>query len=138
MTSVILHVDYSTAKAIMIAAGVLDFVVCIGILIPFMRRSSAMYGVVWGFLTALARPVAGMSFSLYYWGADQFLHEAALRAPHFLIPLYLFTLWYKPREKEAQVSTTGPDKDDNRSVDLPLMARSFLPTKPTITQKQAL
>ena len=138
MTSLILHVDYPTAKAIILAAGVLDLMVCIGILIPFLRRSSAMYGVVWGFLTALARPVAGMSFSLYYWGADQFLHEAALRAPHFLIPLYLFFLWYNSREKEAQASAIGPDEDDCRSVDLPLMARSFFPTKPKNTQNQAL
>ena len=56
--------------------------------------------------TALARPVAGMSLSLNYWGADQFLHEAVLRAPHFLIPLYLFFLWCS-RSRNAPADTAA-------------------------------
>lgn len=101
MTSVILGVEYEAAQTILRTAGVLDFVICVGILIPATRRASAAYAAVWGFLTAIARPVAGMSWSLYYWGADQYLHEAVLRAPHWIIPLYLFLLWRKPdREDE--------------------------------------
>ncbi len=136
MTSVILQVDFATAKSLMLAAGILDFVICIGLFVPFLRRPAALYGVIWGFLTAMARPVAGMSLSLFYWGADQFLHEAVLRAPHFLIPLYLFFLWYRPHVKDARVSAIGPD--DRRSLDLPLTARSFLPTKLKKTQNQAI
>lgn len=134
MTSVILHVDYPIAKAIIHAAGALDFVACIGLFIPFLRRPSAMYGVVWGFLTAIARPMAGMSLSLNYWGADQFLHEAVLRAPHFLIPLYLYILWHKPRESE--VRKPAPQAEQTGSTDMPLIAHSFLPTnpKPPITK----
>ena len=136
MTSVILQVDFATAKALMLGAGILDFVICIGLFIPFLRRPSALYGVAWGFLTAIARPVAGMSLSLYYWGADQFLHEAVLRAPHFLIPLYLYFLWYRPRVEDAQVSAIGPD--ERSSFDLPLIARSLSPKRLNKTQNQAL
>ncbi|WP_417731642.1 hypothetical protein [Rosistilla oblonga] len=96
MTTLILGVEYPTAQTMLRIAGVLDFVVCIGICIPYLRRPAALYASIWGFLTAIARPVAGMSWGLNYWGADQYLHEAVLRAPHCLIPLYLFLLWRQP------------------------------------------
>lgn len=103
MTSIILHVDHSSTKIFLHLAGALDFLICIGIFIPFLRVPCALYAVVWGFLTAIARPVAGMSLSLNYWGADQFIHEAVLRAPHFFIPLYLYFLWRQPWDAEAHV-----------------------------------
>tara|TARA_R110002096_G_scaffold4493_17_gene20932 strand:+ start:4251 stop:5117 length:867 start_codon:yes stop_codon:yes gene_type:complete len=95
MTRVILGVDAGTAKTLLVVAGILDLVVCVGILVPAMRRPCAFYAATWGLLTALARPVAGMSLDLNYWGSDQYLHEAVLRAPHYLIPLYLFLVWRK-------------------------------------------
>ena len=99
MTTEILHVDSATAGRILWVAGVLDLLVCVGLLIPLLRRSAALYAAAWGFLTAIARPVAGMSTDLNFWGADQFVHEAVLRAPHFVIPLFLFLVWGK---KETQ------------------------------------
>lgn len=99
MTCVSLHVEYETAQTLIRVAGVLDMVVCAGIFIPVLQRPCAIYAVAWGFLTAIARPVAGMSWHLNYWGADQFLHEAVIRAPHFLIPLYLFLIWRNPQTK---------------------------------------
>jgi len=110
MTSVILHVDSGTAVTILRVAGILDLLVCVGIFIPALRRTSALYAVVWGFLTALARPVAGMSMDLNYWGADQTLHEAVLRAPHFMIPLYLFFLWQKT-ESADRLATPPLDQE---------------------------
>jgi hypothetical protein len=106
MTSVILRVDYDVATAFLRTVGILDFIVCVGIFIPWTRRACAAYAVAWGFLTAIARPVAGMSWSLYYWGADQYVHEAVLRSPHWIIPLYLFVLYRRspdplpPSDKE--------------------------------------
>ncbi len=97
MTSLVLGVEYPTAQTIVRTAGMLDFFVCIGICIPYLRRASALYATLWGFLTAIARPIAGMSWGLNYWGADQYLHEAVLRAPNFLIPLALFLIWWQPR-----------------------------------------
>ena len=107
MTSDILRVENETARIILLVAGILDFVVCIGIWVPALRCACALYAGVWGLLTALARPVAGMSSDLNYWGADLFLHEVVLRAPHFLIPLYLFLVWRRP----GQIETVIADSD---------------------------
>lgn len=97
MISVSLGVEYETANTLLRTFGALDFAVCLAILIPPLRVWAAGYATLWGFLTAAARPVAGMSMSLNYWGADHFLHEAVLRAPHFLIPLYLVVLWHRQK-----------------------------------------
>ncbi|TWU45592.1 hypothetical protein Q31b_07670 [Novipirellula aureliae] len=96
MTTLILGVEYPTAQTLLRIAGVLDFLVCIGICIPCTRRVSALYATLWGFLTSIARPVAGMSWGLIYWGADHYLHEAVYRAPHFLVPFYLFLIGRQP------------------------------------------
>jgi hypothetical protein len=118
MTSVILDVEYDTANAMLHTAGVLDFLVCVGIFVPQLRRPSALYAAAWGFLTAIARPVAGMSLSLNYWGADQFVHEAVLRAPHVFIPLFLFFLWREPRSVEnvAPRSRLISESEDSGSM----------------------
>ena len=108
MTSLILGVEFETANLLLRIAGVLDFIVCIGVLIPATRRLSALYAAVWGLFTALARPVAGMSRDLNYWGADQFAHEAVLRAPHFLLPVFLFLLWWKPKTADASDEVNKP------------------------------
>lgn len=110
MTSVILQVEHDTVRIFLHVVGTLDFVVCIGIFIPLWRRPCMLYAAVWGFLTALARPVAGMSMSLNYWGADHYIHEVILRAPHFMIPLYLFFLWRKPQANEGlQLASKSSD-----------------------------
>lgn len=97
MITLVLGFEYDTAKIMLRGAGILDFAVCLLLFVPPLRRVAAGYAVLWGLLTALARPVAGMSLGLNFWGADQFVHEAVLRAPHFLIPLYLVVLWRRPR-----------------------------------------
>ena len=110
MTSVILNVEYQATQIFLYMVGVMDFVICLGLFLPPIRCASVLYGAAWGFITALARPVAGMSPSLNYWGADQFLHEAILRASHFLIPLYLFFLWKKPSSTPFSESTKETEK----------------------------
>ena len=113
MTTEILGVEHETATTLLWWAGILDFIVCVGIFLKVSRRSCALYAAIWGFLTAIARPVAGMSLSLNYWGADLFIHEAVLRAPHYLIPLYLFLVWRRQDEvetlREDSEAGTGPD-----------------------------
>lgn len=76
-------------------AGALDFLVCAAVLWPRMRQAALTYAVLWGALTGLARPVAGMSLVLPWWGADQFLHEAVYRAPHAALPLFLLLVFRK-------------------------------------------
>lgn len=92
MTSLILEWEYASAKQALFVVGVLDLCVCIAIFTP-IRNLAALYAVAWGLLTALARPVAGMSSDLNYWGADQFVHETVYRAPHWMVPLFLFLIW---------------------------------------------
>ena len=115
MTTLILGVEHETAAAMLWGAGILDFLVCAGIFFKVSRRSCALYAAIWGLLTAVARPVAGMSFSLNYWGADQFVHEAVLRAPHFVIPLYLFLIW----RRSDQIETVAVDSDVGTGPDAP-------------------
>ena len=106
-------VEHETATSLLWWAGILDFLVCVGIFLKVSRRSCALYAAIWGLLTAIARPVAGMSLSLNYWGADQFIHEAVLRAQHYVIPLYLFLVWRRSDELETiagdSKTETGPD-----------------------------
>ena len=97
MTTIILGLEYEATTVFLRIAGILDFIVCVGILIPKTRWYCAIYAAAWGLLTALARPVAGMSMELNYFGADQFLHEALIRAPHYLIPLFLVMLFKKQK-----------------------------------------
>ncbi|MCH2180908.1 MAG: hypothetical protein MK108_02790 [Mariniblastus sp.] len=111
MITKILPVDHETVVGILFTAGVLDFAVCVALCIPVLRRPAALYATCWGLLTALARPWAGMDTTLHYWGADQFVHEAVLRAPHFLLPLYLFLLWRRPPQ-EARSSQTDEGLGD--------------------------
>ncbi|MCC9640682.1 hypothetical protein LOC71_00225 [Rhodopirellula sp. JC740] len=94
MTTVALGVEYETAEKLLRVAGVLDFLVCFAIFVPRIRLVAVGWATIWGLLTAAARPVAGMSMTLNYWGADQFLHEAVLRSPHFLLPLFLLVSWW--------------------------------------------
>ena len=100
MTTIILGTEHDATVALLRAVGALDLLACLALLHPSTRRSAALYAAAWGALTALARPVAGMSTSLHHWGADQFLHEAVLRAPHALLPLFLFLHWAPDRAPE--------------------------------------
>lgn len=109
MTTVILGFDYGHATTFLRIAGVLDILLCIGFAFPKWRRISALYAFAWGGITALARPVAGMSAEINYWGADQYIHEAVLRAPHFLLPLYLFYVWKPNDKKQGESSAMPPD-----------------------------
>jgi hypothetical protein len=102
MTRVILGIDQNSAKIFLLIVGILDFVICVGILLPWTRRACLLYAAIWGFLTALARPVAGMAMDLNFFGADRYLHESILRTPHFIIPLFLFFLWKKSPDSDQR------------------------------------
>jgi hypothetical protein len=108
MTTVILGTSHEATTTILRVAGVLDVAACVGLLVPALRRPCALYAAFWGLLTALARPVAGMSTALHHWGADQFVHEAVLRAPHALIPLFLFCHWRPARSHDATTPAPAP------------------------------
>lgn len=108
MTTVLFGTEYETTSRLLFLAGILDLIVCVAIFFPPVRRTAAIYAAIWGLLTAVARPAAGMSSDLIYWGADQFVHEAVIRAPHFVLPLFLFVAWQK--SVQSQEGSTESDR----------------------------
>ncbi len=92
MTTLITEWEYEGVIKFLWYVGLVDLIICIGLLTP-MKRLCVGYAFIWGMLTSIARPYSGMSWDLNYWGADQYLHEAIYRAPHFVIPAFLFVHW---------------------------------------------
>ncbi|MEM6884317.1 MAG: hypothetical protein AAF571_04740 [Verrucomicrobiota bacterium] len=105
MVTGILGLGETGADVFLKTVGVLDFIVCAGILVPRMRLPCLAYAAGWGLLTALARPVAGMSLTAACWEAGQFVHEAVLRAPHVTFPLFLFLIFRSKNHKDATAHT---------------------------------
>lgn len=99
-------------------AGVLDFFVCVGVLIPILRLGCLTYATVWGLLTAMARPVAGMSIDVPWWGTHQFLHEAVLRMPHACLPLFLFLVLRRKQNLFGKNERNPADVNDRATRNL--------------------
>ena len=85
----ILGFGEQNAKLFLLIAGVLDFMLAIGLFIPRITRIAVVYAIVWGTLTALARIVAGFDTN-FFW---ELLHlngyQVVYRLSHGLIPLAL-------------------------------------------------
>lgn len=89
----ILAVDEPTAHWMLQAAGLLDFIVAVGLFIPQTSLLCILYCVIWGFFTALARTWANVdlgpfAFSLLH----QYLPQTIYRLPHAFLPLAIFVL----------------------------------------------
>ena len=100
----VLELNADSTELFLRVAGALDVVACVGLLIPITRQTCLVWATAWGITTAVARPVAGMSVAAAWYGADQFLHEAVLRAPHAALPLFLFFAW---RSSEHRLSSNN-------------------------------
>jgi hypothetical protein len=91
MTTTITGLNEYQAVGVLNIIGILDIAMAIGIFIPRFRRSAKLYMIVWGFLTAAARPVSvGLgdgSIEAVLSSLPAFLH----RLPHFVLPFYLLT-----------------------------------------------
>jgi hypothetical protein len=90
MTLNILNCTESNAKIFLKMMGFLDFIASLFLFFPKTRTIGILYCILWGFLTAIARPCAYMQVDLgiikcFYW-----LSEAMIRVPHFGIPLSQF------------------------------------------------
>lgn len=97
----ILHISESTAKAFLVVAGVLDFVLAIAIFIPRIAKYFLLYAAVWGGLTALARVWANFYWAFPLDSLHQNLHETLFRLPHMLIPLAVLFMLYPLQKKEG-------------------------------------
>ncbi len=92
MTMLILGVSENTAITFLKIAGILDFIIGVGIFLPHkIAKWIMLYAVIWGGLTTLARVVAYVEFDYFWETANQWVFESVYRVPHFTIPL---AVWY--------------------------------------------
>jgi len=69
--------------------GALDFMAAVMILLPYTKivRVGLIYCVIWGFATALARPIAFYYPEFWQESLFQWVYQAVFRLPHGLLPL---------------------------------------------------
>lgn len=90
MTMNILGVSESGAFLFLKLAGMLDILVSIWIFLPGRWGQLALgYAVFWGTATTLARVWAYFHPEFWLSSLHQWMHESIMRAPHFLLPLFL-------------------------------------------------
>lgn len=109
----ILPLDNASAATFLHVAGILDIVAAVLLFlpVPVLVRAGLWYCVVWGLLTSLARLVAFVRPAYWDTALHQWLHEALLRLPHFLVPLFLL-LWIYHRASGVTVwSDSSPRKN---------------------------
>ena len=87
MVMTILHFSEANAAHFLFAAGILDFLVAIGIFIPRLRTTAAVYAAIWGFLTAFARIAANVTLENFHESSIFWIPEALIRLPNFLLPV---------------------------------------------------
>ena len=88
MTINILGVGEETAFQFLNVAGVLDFIVAIGLFLPNkISKPALVYIVLWGLATTLARIWGHFYIDMIGDTLSQWVHESVYRFPHFLIPL---------------------------------------------------
>jgi hypothetical protein len=79
------------APHFLLAAGIMDMLVVIGMFFPKMTKLSAGYAVVWGFLTSAARIAAYVRFGPDFWQLlVRYVPEFLVRVPHFSIPWLVY------------------------------------------------
>ena len=102
MTINILGLSETNAEYFLLGAGLLDFIIGIGIFLPFKYSKYVLiYAFFWGFLTTISRIWAHAYFDFLFDSLNQWWFEAAYRVPHFMIPL-AFYLFYKNTAIESR------------------------------------
>lgn len=91
----IMNVSQETAVQVLNLAGILDFVVSVLIFFPRKMAMPALaYMVFWGFGTTIARVWGYFHPEIIVDILNQWFYQSVFRAPHFLIPLFVF-LYYR-------------------------------------------
>ncbi|NLR95046.1 hypothetical protein [Flammeovirga agarivorans] len=91
MTISTLGVTESVAKDLLLTAGILDFIVAVGIFIPRIQKPMLAYMVLWGTLTSMARLTGHFHIDFLGNTLLQWLPAVIYRAPHALLPLIILT-----------------------------------------------
>ncbi len=106
----ILGVNETAAKQMLMIAGVLDFIVSIGLFIPRLAKYAAMYAVLWGGMTALARTWGFFYLDFPLESLHQNLHETFIRMPHMLVPLAVYLILLKKEQtRQVEPQVNEPD-----------------------------
>lgn len=93
MTMRLLPLDQQQAIQFLKIAGILDFIVALGLFLPGrIAIPFLIYIVFWGFSTTIARIFANFYSELWQYSLSRWAHETLFRFPHFLIPLLLL-IW---------------------------------------------
>lgn len=87
MVTKILGISGSAGSAFLLTAGILDFIVSIGVFVPRFRRVSLMYMVFWGTLTSFARIIAYTDPANFGPTFIEWAPQTIFRLPHALLPL---------------------------------------------------
>ncbi len=90
MFIITLGVSETTATQLLLIAGALDFIVSVCLFIPRLAKYAALYAVIWGGATALARTWGNFYIDFPLESLHQNLHETLYRMPHMLVPLAVF------------------------------------------------
>ncbi|MEM6347966.1 MAG: hypothetical protein AAF927_29020 [Bacteroidota bacterium] len=88
----------ASAERFLFAAGVLDMLTVVGLLVPKLWRYVLYYAIIWGFMTAMARIVAYWDSSIWLESLDIWLNQTLIRLGHGGIPL---VLWLLEREQKS-------------------------------------
>ncbi len=90
-------------------AGVLDILISLLLFFPARWAIPALgYAVFWGGITSLARIWAYVDTGHFWPTLAQWTHESVLRAPHFLVPLFLLMYIWEISHQSA-AAQQGPD-----------------------------
>lgn len=82
-------VQENLARNSLIFFGLLDFLFALAIFLPKVSKPALIYGIIWGFITALARVSTNFSFDFISNSISQYVHEFLIRVPHFILPLII-------------------------------------------------
>ena len=89
MTLNILPFSEDMAHLFLKTMGIVDFIIALGIFIPFITKPLLIWATIWGISTALARVFANFYIDFWFDTLNQWLPHALYRLSHGLIPLAL-------------------------------------------------
>lgn len=102
MTMRILGLSENTAVTFLTMAGWLDFVVAIGVFLPWKWAKWALiYAAIWGTLTSLARVLGNFYWSFPLESLHEWLYQTVYRVPHGLVPLIIYLVLHQQNKGTA-------------------------------------
>lgn len=101
----ILGVSEATANQFLNIAGVLDFIIAVGIFLKGkIRKWMLMYTIFWGVATTMARILGHFYLDMMEDTLMMWVHEAVYRMPHFLIPLAVYYFYEKQNHEKNNIA----------------------------------